>query len=351
MARVAGVSPNTVSLVMQNSPLVTPAMKARVQAVVEQLGYRPHAAAAALRSSRSYTLGYLVQRGYEEQTRAATARETYAAIDVSHNQLVSAIGAQAQAAGYYLLVDMFVDVPRCLALLSGARIDGALVDWLIPDAVLQDLIGHHVPIVLVGRSAGDLPVNWVKADEEGGAFLATRHLAELGHRHLGMLSAAGPQKQANAQTWEREAGFRRAIAQMGLMIDPRSQLYGDWTFKSGYEQGLAMLRLQPRPTAVYVLGEYMAAGLLEAAADLGLKVPDDLAVVTSQGTLLADVVRPRLTTIHVPIYEVGLRATEMLLNMLAGAASDPPQQIVLPTSLMVGESTVPPSAAAARAAK
>src|SRR5260370_32490940 len=109
VARVANVSPNTVSLVVQNSPLVTPAMKERVRAVIEQLGYRPHAAAAALRSARSHTLGYLVQRGYENPQDSGEAREIFAAIDVSHNQLISAIGVQAQAADHYLLVDMFVD--------------------------------------------------------------------------------------------------------------------------------------------------------------------------------------------------------------------------------------------------
>jgi DNA-binding LacI/PurR family transcriptional regulator len=238
-----------------------------------------------------------------------------------------------------LLVDQFVDVPRCLALLSGARIDGALVDWLIPDTVLQDLLGHHVPIVLVGRPAGDLAVNWVAADEEGGAYQATRHLTDLGHRHLGMISALGPQKQANAQTRQREAGFRRAGAEMGLLIDPRAELYGDWTFRSGFDLGTELLLRRPRPTALYVLGEYMAAGVLEAAAQLGMNVPDDVAIVAGQGTLLAAVVRPRLTTVHVPIYEVGLRATELLLALLDNPASTP-RQIVLPTTLVVGESSV-----------
>jgi LacI family transcriptional regulator len=349
VARVAGVSPNTVSLVVQNSPLVTQAMKERVQAVIERLGYRPHAAAAALRSARSHTLGYLVQRGYEEPRQSGTASELFAAIDVSHNQLISAIGARAQAADHYLLVDMFVDVQRCLDLLSGARIDGALVDWLIPDSVLRDLVGHHIPVVLVGRDAGDLPVSWVKADEEGGSREVIRHLHALGHRHIGMLSANGPQKYPNAQTLEREAGYRRALAEADLPLDPRTVMYGDWTLKSGYERGMELLSLDPFPSAVYVLGEYMAAGLLEAAARRGLRVPGDVAIATSQGTLLAEVVQPRLTALHVPIYDVGLRATDVLLNMLADPTG-PLQQIILPTSLVVRESTVPAPAYSSTAA-
>lgn len=338
VARVAKVSPNTVSLVVNNSPLVTPAMKERVQAVIEQLGYRPHAAAAALRSARSHTLGYLVQRGYEDAREIGAAREVLAAIDVSHNQLVSAIGVQAQSLGYYLLVDMFVDVQRCLALLSGARIDGALVDWLIPNGVLQDLLRHHVPFVLVGRDAGDLPVSWVKADEEGGSWAVVQHLLSLGHRSFGMVSAVGPQKHPNAQTLEREAGYRRALIEADVPIDPRSMSYGDWTHRSGYERGLELLSLATRPTAVFVLGEYMAAGVLEAAAQLGLSVPDDLAVATSQGTLLAEVVQPNLTAVQVPIYEVGLRATQVLLDLLVNPKG-PLQQIVLPTSLVIRAST------------
>src|SRR5262245_1796001 len=122
VARVAGVSVNTVSLVVRGSPLVATETRERVQAVIAQLGYRPHAAAAALRSARSQTLGYLVQRGHE-----TLVDETYALVDIFHNQLLNAITARAQAHDHYLLIDAFVDPRRCLALLASGRIDGALV--------------------------------------------------------------------------------------------------------------------------------------------------------------------------------------------------------------------------------
>ena len=333
VARAANVSLNTVSLVVRDSSLVAAATKARVRAVIAELGYRPHAGAAALRSARSQTLGYVVEKAY-----APAIGESYAAIDVFHNQLINAITARAQASGYYLLLDAFIDAQRCLSLVDSRRIDGVLLDLLIGDDVLEHLRRQEVPVVLVGRDAGELPVNWVKADEEAGAYEATRHLLSLGHRRLALLTVVEQSRSAIVE--ERERGYYRAIAEAGLGGDELYVAHGDYTFASGYEQGIRLLRGRPRPSAFFIMSEIMAAGTLQAAQTLDLDIPGEVAIVTSEDSPLVEYVRPRLTAVHVPMYQVGTRATEVLLSLLQDP-SQPPQQIVLPTRLVVRESTVP----------
>lgn len=324
VARAAGVSLNTVSLVVRDSPLVTPATKARVRDAIDRLGYRPHAAAAALRSARSRTIGFLV-------TGLAVAD-----VDVFHSQLISAITTRAQEADHYVLVDTFVDAPRCAALLSSGRIDGAVVDWVIKDDVVKELLDSGTPIVLAGRASGQLPVSAVMADEEGGAYQATRHLLDLGHRRIALLSVAPGHESAVVH--ERVRGYRRALSEAGFPGDgPVAR--GDWTFPSGVALGRELLVSRPRPTAVFALSEVMAAGVLEAAEESGLRIPEDVAVATTENSPIVEYVRPRLSAVHVPMYDVGVRATEVLLSLIEDASSEP-QRIVLPTTFIARGSTV-----------
>ena len=326
VARAAGVSVNTVSLVVKDSPLVAPATKTRVQAVIADLGYRPHAAAAALRSARSHVLGYLV--GGVMPT----------AVDVFRHNLISAFATRARAADHYILLDTFVDARGCAGLLQSGRIDGALIDYQIEDAVLQALVAAATPVVLVGRDAGDLPVSWVKADEAGGSAVATRHLLDLGHRRVALLSAY--REDGNEIARQRVLGFQQAMWEAGVALDPALVVQGDWTFESGYDLGRALLTRQPPPTAIFVLSELMALGVLEAAQSLGLRVPDDLAVVTTEDSPWVERVRPRLSAVHVPMYEVGTRAVEVLFSLLEHPAQEP-QQIIIPTTFVARESSVP----------
>ena len=338
VARQAGVSVNTVSLVVRDSALVAPGTKERVRAAILELGYRPHAAAAALRSTRSHTLGFLVRWGYEAQPDSpGLPDEMYPTVDVFRNQLLRAMTEQARAAGYYLLLDTFIDLQRCLTLVGSARIDGALIDMLISDQMLDELAARGVPLVVAGRDAGERPISWVKADEEGGAYAATRHLLDLGHRRLGVISAS--YEETHAVVRERLRGYRRALAEAGVAAGAAA--HGDWSFGSGYALGQQLLARQDRPTALFVLSEVMAAGTLQGALALGLRVPDDVAIVTTEDSPLVEYMRPQLSAVHVPMYEVGRRAAQLLLSLL----DDPnggPHQIVLPTTFVARGSTVSP---------
>jgi LacI family transcriptional regulator len=307
VARIAGVSHNTVSLVVRGSDRVLPETRARVEAVIEHLGYQPHAAASALRSSRSGVIGYLINRplGPETQTE----------VDAFRNRVWHGISDTADAGGYFVLHAGFSDIRRSRALLSSGRVDGLLVDFLIGDDSLDELVSNTgLPVVLIGRSTEVPGVAWVRADEEGGAYAATRHLTELGHTAIGLVSV---RSEDHPVVREREAGMRRALAGSGLpTLTPR--WFGDWTFESGYSLGLEITRSGHRPSALFVLNELMAFGCLQAAKSNGDTLPGDLAIVTVEDSRLVDYVRPALTAVHVPMYQVARRATEVLLAAIEG---------------------------------
>ncbi len=301
VARIAGVSHNTVSLVVRGSEHVLPETRARVQAVIEHLGYQPHAAAAALRSSRSGAIGFLIHR---------TPGPGPSEVDAFRNRVWHGISDTADKGGYFVLHSGFADIRRSRALLSSGRVDGLLVDYLVSDLIISEIVtGITAPVVVIGRSTGVPGVGWVRADEEGGAFEATRHLIELGHREIGLVSE---RSEENSVVCEREAGMRRALTEAGLRGHTQ-RWFGDWTFDSGYNLGLEIARSGHRPSALFVLNELMAAGCLRAFESCGHELPRDLAIVTVEDSRLVDYVRPALTAVHVPMYEVATRAADMLL--------------------------------------
>lgn len=323
VAREAGVSRNTVLLVARDSPLVAPETKARIQRIITELGYRPNAAAAALRSARSHILGFLVDEIVPTL------------VDQFRHQILSAITTRAQAAAHYVLVNTIDDGET---LISSGRIDGAIVDWRIRDETLALLVSKHTPVVLIGRDTGNLPVSWVRADEEEGSFVATQHLLSLGHTRLALLAAGD--EHVNTIVADRVRGYRRALSEANVPFDARYTAYGDWTYPAGFRLGQQLLSLEPRPTAILVLNEMMALGLLNVAQDMGLRIPDDVSIVTIEDSPLVEYVRPQLTSIHVPMYDMGMRATELLLAHLADPDA-PLQQVTLPTTLVVRASTAP----------
>ncbi len=328
VARLAGVSPATVSLVVNGSPLVKDETRKRVQEVIDRLGYQSHAAAAALRSSRAYALGYLIPEIFD------------ATNDVFRHQVLAAVANRAKAANYHVLLDTFLQASDHISLFNSGRIDGALIDFSIDDATLAELLQRRVPFVLVGRDAGNVAISSVKADEYGGVYAMTRHLLALGHRRIALLSA-GENDGGRLVAQERIRGFQRALAEASITIDPAYVAQGDWRYASGFVHGKRLLSLQPRPTAIFALAEIMAVGVLNAAHEMGLRVPDDLSIVTTEDSPWVEYVRPQLTAVHVPMFEVGARATDLLLAQLDQPEA-PLQQITLPTTLVIRESSALP---------
>lgn len=314
VAERAGVSYQTVSRVLNDSPQLRPHTRERVLAAIEELGFRPSAAARALATSRSGLIGILAAESHSFYgTATAMAAIEQAARDAGYRVPVvnAAPDAESLAGGLAHLQRESVEAIVILAPQERAL-----------EAIESLAIG--VPFVTLGatgRGADSL----LLVDQAAGARLATEHLVGLGHTRIAHL--AGPQHWVEAQA--RLDGFETGMSAAGLAS--AAVVEGDWSAESGYRAGLRLLDEVPDLTAVFAGNDQMALGLLHACADRGVSVPEDLSVVGFDDVPEAAHYQPPLTTIRQDFAEVGRRTIGVVLAELRGetAAVDRPVPPVL----------------------
>ena len=314
VAARAGVSGQTVSRVVNGSPRVDPQTRARVEAAMAELGYRPHRAARALRTGRSHTLGLVV-------TTLAT---------VGNSRMLQATAEAAADRGYALTVVTAADgVEAAFTRLADQGVDGALVlneaSALVPAATLPPEL--HLVVVDAPAGAGAAVVH---SDHAAGAQAATRHLLDLGHETVHHL--AGPAGSFAAA--ERERGWREALADAGAVPPPVAR--GDWSAESGFAAGAAL-----GATAVFCANDQMALGLLRAVAESGRAVPADVSVVGFDDIPEAANFLPPLTTVRQDFAALAQRAVTALIAAVEGdaTATDRAAPVVVPTRLVERAST------------
>lgn len=331
VARLAGVSHQTVSRVINGGPNLRPATRERVEEAIRQLGYRPNTAARALVTKRSATIGVIGTKGgfwgpsTVHRTIQAAARESGFFVssvnlpDVTHKDLADAVDH---------LRDQGVE-----GIVLIAANDEAL-------EVARDQQTGGVPVVVV---EGDLSrARWtVGLDQVAGAVLATEHLTSLGHTDI--VHVAGPLNWVEARA--RLAGWSSAMTDAGLR--PSEPLLGDWTPASGYAAG-RLIAVRPEVTAVFVANDHMAIGVLRALSEGGRSVPGDISVVGFDDIPEAGFLIPPLTTVRQDFAAVGRRAIEVLqlaIRETRPAADGPPGQDrlerLLSPELVVRASTGP----------
>ena len=317
VASRAGVSGQTVSRVVNDSPRVDPQTRARVEAAMRELGYRPHRAARALRTGRTHTIGIVV-----------STLET-----VGNFRMLQAVADAAAARGYALAVVTAVG-PAALAeafdRLRDQGVDGAIVlNEATPLARGADAPADLRLVVV--DSPPDERFAVVQSDHEAGARAATEHLIALGHPTAWHL--AGP--EGSYASAERERGWRAALEGAGLVAPP--VVRGDWTAASGHREGIALAD-RPDVSAVFAANDQMALGLLRALAEAGRPVPREVAVVGFDDIADAADYLPPLTTVRQDFDELGERAVEALMGAIDGRA---PRTDLVPTRLIVRGSSAP----------
>ncbi len=323
VARLSGVSHQTVSRVLNNHPSIRASTKARVLQVMEELQYRPNRAARALSRGRSRTIGIL--SASSDQYGPASS--------------IAAIQNAAREAGYYVNTANLASgdrasIEEALNHLMLQAVEGIVV--IAPQVRVFDVLEQlsiDVPYVTL-QSTGRLDDHALSVDQIAGARLATRHLIDLGHRNIYHL--AGP------QDWiEAEARMRGFLEEMGARDVPTTApILGDWTADFGYHAGRELLRVRDF-TAIFSSNDQMALGLIHAAREAGLDVPGDLSVVGFDDIPEAAHFWPPLTTVRQDFPELGRRCIALLLRSLGGEAEGYPGTIV--PELIVRASTAPPS--------
>ena len=329
VARLAGVSAMTVSRVVNNSGDISPETRERVEKAIADLGYVPNALARSLRFKQTKTLALVLSditnpffttlaRGVEDAASKQGFSLIFCDTDESENKEAEYLNVVLQKQ-----VDGILLVPVCY---SGDSV-----------TFLQE---HKATVVVLDRRVSDVKVDTVRCNSEEGAYQLTRHLLDLGHTRIAILS--GPQSVSTAI--DRVAGYRRALAEAGL--DSRAELvyHGEFIQASGYRMALQALAVTPRPTALFAANNFITSGAFRAVREAGLRVPEDISIVSFDDLPTASDMGPFLTVAAQPAYEMGRWATELLLTRLSGEGPAEPQEIVLPTEIIARESSAPPPA-------
>lgn len=327
VARLAGVSPSTVSRVLANHPKISPETARRVREAMERLGYVPNAAAKSLVSQTTHTLGIILPRAAEELF-----------VNPFFPEVLRGISVQAQQAGYDLLLASGStereEREAVTRLVLGRRVDGVLLLCSrVGDPLIRFLREQRFPFVLIGRAEDDEGIVSVDNDNVRAAYDATRHLLEKGHRRIAFIS--GPQTFVVSQ--DRLAGYRAAMEEAGLSIRPEWVIEAPFLQEGGYLALDRLLHLPERPTALVVTDDIIAIGILRELYAYGWRVPDDLALVSFNNVALAELTTPPLTTVDIDIYRLGTTATSLLLRRIAGEAL-PATRVIVPHRLIVRES-------------
>jgi LacI family transcriptional regulator len=189
---------------------------------------------------------------------------------------------------------------------------------------------------VLDRRIPGVKVDIVRGDSEQGAYQLAGHLLGLGHRRIANLS--GPAAVTTAA--DRVTGYRRALAEAG--VNSEIIYYGDFSIAGGYDMACRALAVQPRPTALFAANNFIAIGAIRALREAGLRVPEDMSVVAFDDLPEAFAIDPFLTVMEQPAYEMGRRATLLLLDRLAVKGDEQPQEIILPMELIARTSSAPP---------
>lgn len=332
VASLAGVSSMTVSRVINNTGYASQAARLRVERAVQELGYVPNAVARHLRSKQTKAIALVVSditnpffttiaRGVEDVARARGFAVMLCNTDESDDEEA-----------------------RYLRLLVERQVDGVLlVPAGSPRASIRLLRTHKVPLVVLDRRVPGQRVNNVRCDSEAGAHALARHLIELGHRRIGVLTG----RRAISTSADRVAGVRRALEEAGLTLDESLVRWGGFNFGNanladGHQMAVSVLTADDPPTALLAANNFIAFGTIRALREMGLRVPDDISVVAFDDLPTEWVSDPFLTVAAQPAYEIGRRAAEMMIDSLVGEGTKTDQSVVLPFEIIVRRSTSTP---------
>ncbi len=327
IARRAGVSVITVSRALNNKPDISKQTKERILAVARELNYVPNALARALVSGDSRTLGVMV----------ADNANPFFAVQISGIEQV------ARAHGYGVVLcntseDCDLEA-QAIRMLCMKRVDGILITAVQsePDH-LRQLREANIPYLFLNRHLHEPDTDCVLNDNALGAYDAVKHLVDLGHRRIAYIITA----QQVSSVGERLEGYRRALEEAGIPYDPQLILRTEVTLEGGYRQAKEVVKgISPRPTAIFAYDDLMAIGVLKALRELGLRVPQDMALVGYDDIPFAQFLEPSLTTVAQPAYEMGQKAAEILLLKTSRSAEEEwvPQRVIFRPELKVRGST------------
>lgn len=302
VAREANVSMATVSRVVNGNPNVKPATRKKVLEVIERLGYRPNAVARGLASKKTTTVGVIIP-DISSPFFAELARGIEDIATMYKYNIILSNSDQNKDKELHLLNTML-----------GKQVDGIVfMGGNISEEHVAEFKRSPAPIVLAGSLEDSEQVPSVNIDYEQATFDAVNTFIEKGHKRIAMV--IGPfHEPINKE--KKLVGYKKALEAAGISVEEDLIVEGDYTYDSGIEAFEKLLELPDKPTAIYVGSDEMAVGVVHGAQDKGYSVPDDFEVISSDNTRISLMVRPQLTTVIQPLYDIGAVAMRLLTKFM-----------------------------------
>ena len=321
IAELSGVSKATVSRVLNGYPHIRPELRQQVQKVIDETGYQPNHIARLLASDRSNIIGLVIPSGPQavfNDPYFPALTEGIAQSSNQHNLILALFVFQSEQEGRDTIQ----------GILTSGLLDGLIITAdKKGDLFIPQLLANEMPFVYIGRPDDSIDISYVDTDNVSGGYKATSHLIDLGYKRIATIAS-----DKNSAGDDRLEGYRLALQKHSIDFDDRLVDYGDYSLESGYT---AMKRLIiEKPDAVFVASDTMALGAMRAIHELGMKIPDDIAIIGHDDLPPAVQADPTLTTIQQPIAESGRIAVETLAKII-NSDDNAGHQITLPNKLII----------------
>jgi DNA-binding LacI/PurR family transcriptional regulator len=331
IAKLAGVSPSTVSRVISNNPRISRETSNKIKEIMGHLDYHPNIAAKSLVSRKSHSLGIILPRPAEELF-----------LNLFFAEVIRGIVTQATKAGYDLLMTTGTsdteEIEAVTRLVRGRKVDGIiLLHSRRNDPLISFLQKESFPFVLIGRSKDFPDVVTVDNDNVLASYDATRHLILQGHQRIGFVS--GPPNLVVSQ--DRMEGYHKALQEFNLPQRSDWIVEGEFLQESGYRAMSFFMALPERPTALVVVDDLVTFGVIRGLTEIGYRVPRDLSIISFNNIALSELASTPISSVDIGIYQLGYIASQTLLRIINEETLHQRRNIV-PHRLMIRESSLSP---------
>jgi LacI family transcriptional regulator len=301
IAKLAGVSKATVSYVINDKPGVSQELRCKIKKIIEDCNYVPNSAARGLAGEKTHFIGLVIP-------------------DVSDMFYANIIrGVEKTSNKYNYLLNLYTThgeeekEQRVIKLINSSMVDGLIImAYYIKDNFIDFLKNEGIPFVFIDYPTKDEEIYSVVVDNEAGAFEAAEYLISLGHQKIAFL-------EGHEAAWDSRArfiGFLKALTVNSIEFNPLLVEKGDFTREGGYKATKKLLEKGEEFTAIFASNDQMAIGAVRAIKEQGLKIPDNISIIGFDNIEASSIIDPPLTTVMQPIYEMGKKATEILIRLI-----------------------------------
>ena len=335
IAKMANVSIATVSFVLNNTAKISDETKKKVLGIAKEMNYRPNSIAKSLKIKKTNTIGII--------TEDVTVFNT--------PEIINGINEYAEEHGYHILLNNirlykrignnYKDTNRYKHIITGIQnvmlekqVDGLIYVGSHCHDVSEILETTGHPVVYAYCYSKIDPGCSVNYDDENAAYDVTKYLIGKGHIKIAIITGS----KTSAQSRDRLAGYRRALIECGIQYNPQYVKLGNWEYEAGVRMGTELLQMSDRSTAIFAMNDLMAGGVIEAARKLGCRIPDDISLVGFDNRDFSCFYTPRLTTMRLPLNEMGKEAAEILVGIISGKTDHQQKPVKLQCELVERES-------------